>query len=210
MTTLDQPDTAATVTAAAATSADARRDRIRVPLAPVTGVFARLMRAWSHRRYGDMLDNGLVLLHHPQALRANIAWEKRIERWDALDRELKTLALLASAGAIGCSWCLDFGSFVGHRDGLALAKLRQVPRWRESEAFDVRERAVMEYAEAMTATPPTADDDMVAALVEDLGVRAVVELTMMVAVENQRSRFNSAMGLTSQGFSDGCELPADG
>jgi hypothetical protein len=35
----------------------------------------------------------------------------------------------------------------------------------------------------------------------------VVELAMMVAVENERSRFNSAFGLTSQGFSDRCELP---
>jgi len=31
---------------------------------------------------------------------------------------------------------------------------------------------------------------------------------MMIAVENQRSRFNSALGLTSQGFSDRCEVPA--
>jgi hypothetical protein len=28
----------------------------------------------------------------------------------------------------------------------------------------------------------------------------------MIAVENQRSRFNTALGLTSQGFSDRCEL----
>jgi hypothetical protein len=27
-------------------------------------------------------------------------------------------------------------------------------------------------------------------------------------VENQRSRFNSALGLTSQGFKDRCEIPA--
>ena len=31
---------------------------------------------------------------------------------------------------------------------------------------------------------------------------------MMVAVENVRSRFNSALGLTSQGFKDRCEIPA--
>jgi hypothetical protein len=35
----------------------------------------------------------------------------------------------------------------------------------------------------------------------------VVELTMMVAIENERSRFNAAMGLASQGYSDVCELP---
>jgi len=36
---------------------------------------------------------------------------------------------------------------------------------------------------------------------------AVVELTQMVALENMRSRFNSAAGLQSQGYSDVCELP---
>ena len=30
---------------------------------------------------------------------------------------------------------------------------------------------------------------------------------VLVAVENERSRFNSALGLTSQGFADRCELP---
>jgi hypothetical protein len=29
---------------------------------------------------------------------------------------------------------------------------------------------------------------------------------MMVAVENSRSRFNSALGLVSQGFSDRCQV----
>ena len=187
-----------------------RRARIRVPLAPMTGPFARLMARWSRRTYGDLLDGGFVLLHHRRLLRDYVAWEKRVERWDSLDHELRTLAVLASAGAIGCSWCLDFGSYQGHRDGLDLATLREVPRWRESDAFDERQRRVMAYAEAMTATPPTVSDDMVSDLVEDLGVQAVVELTMMVAVENQRSRFNSAMGLTSQGFSDRCEIAGDG
>jgi alkylhydroperoxidase family enzyme len=59
----------------------------------------------------------------------------------------------------------------------------------------------------MSATPPEVTDAMVEALRADLGDAAFVELTMMVAVENERSRFNSALGLTSQGFSDRCELP---
>ncbi len=85
--------------------------------------------------------------------------------------------------------------------------MREVPRWRESDVFDVTERRVLEYAEAMTATPPQVTDQMVADLIGDLGVKAVVELTEMVAIENMRSRFNSAAGLASQGFSDVCELP---
>ena len=85
-------------------------------------------------------------------------------------------------------------------------KIKEVPRWRESEAFTPVERRVLEYAEAMTATPPTVTDAMADALRADLGVDGFLELTMMVAVENERSRFNSALGLTTQGFSDRCEL----
>jgi alkylhydroperoxidase family enzyme len=51
-------------------------------------------------------------------------------------------------------------------------------------------------------------NEMVADLRRHLGDAALVELTMMIAVENQRSRFNSALGLTSQGFTERCEIPA--
>jgi AhpD family alkylhydroperoxidase len=114
---------------------------------------------------------------------------------------------MASAAVIGCSWCLDFGYYVAHTDGLDEAKVREVPRWRESEAFTPLEREVMAYAEAMTGTPMTVTDEMVASLVEQLGPAAVVELTEIVAVENQRSRFNAAAGLASQGFSAACDVP---
>ena len=122
-------------------------------------------------------------------------------------RSSSRYAQIVSAGVIGCSWCLDFGYFKAHNDGLDLAKVREVPRWRESGVFTPLERAVLEYAEAMTVTPPTVTDEMVAHLVDELGPPAVVELTQMVALENMRSRFNSAAGLQSQGYSDVCELP---
>jgi alkylhydroperoxidase family enzyme len=102
---------------------------------------------------------------------------------------------------------MDFGYFLAHDQGLDEAKVREVPRWRDSDAFTDLERDVMAYAEAMTATPPAVTDEMVRALTDRLGAEAVVELTFVVALENERSRFNSAMGLASQGFSDVCELP---
>ena len=89
-------------------------------------------------------------------------------------------------------------------------KLGDVPRWRESDAFTEVERLVLEYAESMTVTPPAVTDDLVADLRRHFDDGQLVELTMMIAVENQRSRFNSALGLTSQGFTDRCELKLDG
>jgi alkylhydroperoxidase family enzyme len=115
---------------------------------------------------------------------------------------------MTSAVAIGCSRCVDFGYWNSTNEGVDPAKLRDVPRWRDSDVYTDLERQVMAYAEAMTTTPPSVTDEMVAGLRRELDDAELVELTMMVAVENVRSRFNSALGLTSQGFKDRCEIPA--
>jgi AhpD family alkylhydroperoxidase len=189
-----------------ALGAQRRRDAARVPLEVPDTLFGRALAWYSRRTYGDVLDNGLALLHNRPILMAVLRFEQRVDKWRRLDADLKTLAVMASASVIGCSWCMDFGYFAAHSKGLKVDTLKEVPRWRESDAFTPLERAVLEYAEAMTVTPPTVTDEMAAALRSELGDDAFVELTMMVAVENERSRFNSALGLSSQGFSDRCEI----
>ena len=190
-----------------ARSADERRALARVPLDDPHGVFGRLVAWYARRTYGDVPDNGLALLHNVPVLKAVLGFERRVDKWDRLDPDLKMLAQVASAAVIGCSWCLDFGYFAAHSKGLRVDKLKEVPRWRESDVFTPVERRVLEYAEAMSVTPLTVTDAMADALRADVGVDGFVELTMMVAVENERSRFNSALGLTSQGFKDFCEVP---
>jgi AhpD family alkylhydroperoxidase len=190
-----------------ARSADERRALARVPLDDPHGLFGRLVAWYARRTYGDVPDNGLALLHNVPVLKAVLGFERRVDKWDRLDPDLKMLAQVASAAVIGCSWCLDFGYFAAHSKGLRVDKLKEVPRWRESGVFTPVERRVLEYAEAMSVTPLTVTDAMADALRADVGVDGFVELTMMVAVENERSRFNSALGLTSQGFADRCELP---
>jgi AhpD family alkylhydroperoxidase len=187
-------------------TAAARRERIRVPAEIPKGLLGKAIVWWSRRAYGDVPDPGLVMNHNRKVMFSTIRNEMRIAKWNALDPQLKTLAQLASAASIGCSWCVDYGYFAAHSEGQSVGKLKDVPRWRDSDDFTPVERDVLAYSEAMTATPPEVTDEMVDGLVARLGVPAVVELTMMVAVENQRSRFNSAMGLSSQGFSDRCEL----
>jgi AhpD family alkylhydroperoxidase len=204
------PTGTSTGTPIGADASAARRARIRVPLPEPKGLFGRLMTWYTTRTFGEVPDPALVLDHHRPIFRATLAYERKVATWDALDPDLKNLAVLGSAAVIGCSWCLDFGYFAAHSKGDSVEKLREVPRWRSSEVFTELERDVLAYAEAMTVTPPEVTDQMVDALAERLGVPAVVELTKMVAVENERSRFNSAMGLSSQGFSDRCELPPSG
>ena len=180
----------------------------RIPLDPPRSTLVRLTEWYSRRRFGAVLDPGAAMAHNSRVLRTYVRHETSLARWDRLDPTLKSLAVMASAATIGCSWCLDFGYWESTQRGIDPRKLREVPRWRDSDLFSDLERHVMGYAEAMTTTPLQVTDEMVAGLRRHLDDAQLVELTMMISVENSRSRFNSALRLTSQGFSDRCAVPA--
>src|SRR3712207_514314 len=169
----------------------------RIPLEPPRTLIYRLTEWYSRRRFGVVADPAAAMGHNPRVLISNARFEMTVEKWHRLDPTLRALAEMASAASIGCSWCMDFGYWISTNRGVDPAKLRDVPRWRDSDVYTDTERAVLAYAEAATATPPTVTDEMVADLRTRLDDAALVELTMMIAVENQRSRFNSALGLTS-------------
>ena len=139
----------------------------RIPKAEVTGLYGAIMKMFAKKMLGgEFPDNGYVYFHHKPVLKAVVSFEGKVDKWDRLDENLKSYAQLASAGVIGCSWCLDFGYFKAHNDGLDLDKVREVPRWRESDVFTPLERDVLEYAEAMSVTPLTVTDEMVAHLLD--------------------------------------------
>jgi alkylhydroperoxidase family enzyme len=125
--------------------------------------------------------------------------------WRRLDPHLRWLALQNAAGAIGCSWCTDFGYFEGIQQGVDPQKVRNVSTWRDSDVYDQRERAVLEYAEAATSTPVSVSEDLAARLHRFFSEEEMVELAAWVALENFRSRFNGGLGLRSEGFSDRCD-----
>jgi AhpD family alkylhydroperoxidase len=180
----------------------------RISLDPPRTPLYKIAEWYSRRSWGVVADPLAAMGHNPRVLMTDARFETSLKRWNKLDRTLRNLAEMAAAVSIGCSWCVDFGYWESTRHGTDAAKMRDVPRWRESDVYTDLERQVMAYAEAMTATPPAVTDEMVAELRRQLDDAQLVELTMMVAVENVRSRFNGALGLTSQGFKDRCEIPA--
>ena len=185
----------------------------RISLDPPKTLSYRIGARIARRRYGVMLDPGAAIAHNMTVGRSYALFELGVERWRALDRGLKDLAVMAAATSIGCAWCVDFGYWEATaKHEVPAEKIRAVPGWRDSDVFNGLERLVLEYAEAMTDTPPSVTDEMVERLRAQLSDAQLVELTAIVAVENLRSRINSALGLTAQGFKDRCEMPspADG
>jgi len=148
-----------------------------------------------------------VMWHSPWVAKAGLEWGGAVSQWDAADESLKSFAHMAVAAQVGCSWCLDIGYFQAYNRSLDVTKASQVPRWRESDVFTRLERDVLEYAEAMTNTPPTVTDELSSRLLDRLGAAALVELTAFIAFCNLSTRSNVALGIESQGFSSACEIP---
>ena len=178
----------------------------RVPKAEITGIYGYLLKKMARKMLGDVPESVGVMWHYPAVLKDMMGFGRKVEKWDRLDRNLASFAHMAAASLIGCSFCLDLNYFMAHNKGLDEAKAREVPRWRESGAFTPLERRVMEYAEAMSQTPPTVTDEMSAALLEELGAPALVELTARIAFMNSSARGNIALGIHSQEFSAACGL----
>jgi alkylhydroperoxidase family enzyme len=144
--------------------------------------------------------------HNLPVLKSFFAFSGKAQKWDACDLSLKSFAHMAAVSLVGCSFCLDFGYFQANNENLDLDKAREVPRWRESDVFTPLERDVMEYAEAMTQTPPSVTDELSARLLAALGAPAMVELTAYIGAANLVSRTNTALGIESQGFAAACGL----
>lgn len=179
----------------------------RVPRTELTGLTGRLVEQFSRRMFGRVPESIGVLWNNPGVFRAGMSLGRRVQGWDRVDESLKSFAHMAVAAQVGCSWCLDFGYFQAQNRELDLRKASQVPRWRESEVFTPLERAVMEYAEAMTNTPPTVTDELSDRLLEHLGAAGLVELSAVIGFANYTTRCNTALGIESEGFSDACEVP---
>ncbi|GAB2600385.1 carboxymuconolactone decarboxylase family protein [Kribbella endophytica] len=158
-------------------------------------------------QFGTLPEPLEVMSHNPQVAEDTFGWGQMVAGWSIADESLKSFAHMAVASLIGCSWCLDVSYFQALNQELDLAKASQVPRWRESDVFTPLERDVLEYAEAMTMTPPTVTDELVARLLAELGPAALVELTSVIGFANLSSRGNTALGITSQGYSEACEIP---
>jgi alkylhydroperoxidase family enzyme len=67
-----------------------------------------------------------------------------------------------------------------------------------SPLFDERERAALDYADAVTRTGQEIPDELLDRLRPHFDDDALVELTAIIAWENASSKFNHALGVPSQ------------
>ncbi|MBE2319872.1 carboxymuconolactone decarboxylase family protein [Solirubrobacter sp. CPCC 204708] len=179
---------------------------VRIPPTEITGVKGAIVKRFSRKMLGDVPESLGVLWHNQKVLNFGFGLGRKTQKWDACPQDLKSFAHMAVASQVGCSFCLDLGYFEANNKGLDLTKAREVPVWRSSDKFTPLERDVLEYAEAMTNTPPTVTDELSATLLKALGPAGLLELTSFIALANFYSRSNVAVGIEAAGLAARCEL----
>src|SRR3954471_9085254 len=174
------------------------------------GLLARASYAYARRDVGRVPEPLTIMAHHPGILTGVGAFELATKRANRVPERLKLLGEMKAAMQVGCEWCIDIGAFLMDRHGVPAEQVHAMAEHRDSDAFDELEKLVIDYAEGMTSTPVAVSDELVAALREHLDPAQLVELTSVIALENYRARFNWALGIGAQGFSEGaaCAVPA--
>jgi AhpD family alkylhydroperoxidase len=191
---------------------DEKTQRTRIePLSPDRApLWIRAVYRYAKKRYGEVPEPFAVSAHHRGLLIAGAVHETALERASTkLPANVRELAVFWTARAIGCSWCVDFGSMLQRLDGLDVERLKYVDDYATSPLYTDDERAAIAYADAMTTDPHTVTDEQVADLRRRFGDAGVFELTYQIGIENMRARMNTALGITEQGFNSGdaCRVP---
>jgi alkylhydroperoxidase family enzyme len=176
--------------------------RIEAPEKP--GPVTRLVYRVAKRRYGQTPEPVQLMAHRRLLMHGYGGLEEAFARSKGAPENLKALAEMKAAAIVGCEWCMDFGSWlVTHEAAVTEEQLRELPNYRESDAFDEDEKLVLEYAEGVSRTPVDVSDELFARMRDRFSEPEIVELTWAAAIENLRARFNWALGIDSQGYSEG-------
>lgn len=94
----------------------------------------------------------------------------------------------------GCAFCLDMHSTALRKSGYEQHKLDVLAGWRVSEAFDARERAALDWAEAVTdITHSGTSDALFLALKAEFSDAEIADLTVAISLMNAFNRLAISM-----------------
>jgi len=125
----------------------------------------------------------------PDVIKAMIGVENQINK-SALDILLKELVRLRASQINGCAFCLDMHVADARKAGESERRLATVSAWRETPFFSERERAALEWTEALTLVSQHHVPDSVWEAVRPHFTEAeLVELTLLITSINSWNRF---------------------
>jgi AhpD family alkylhydroperoxidase len=124
----------------------------------------------------------------PDALKPMFALENYVNKSD-LERKLIHLVKTRASQINGCAYCLDMHTHEARHDGETEQRLYLLSAWRESPLFSDRERAALEWTEALTLISETqAPDQAYERARAQFSEAELVNLTMLIVAINGWNR----------------------
>ena len=132
----------------------------------------------------------------PNVMKAMMALEEASKEV-SIPLTIRELIKMRVSQINGCAYCLNLHAPEARAAGVSQQKLDVLSAWRESPAFDEKERAALAWAEALTRLEatgaPDSDYQLLAAAFDE---RERVEVTLVINTINAWNRF--AVGFRSQ------------
>jgi AhpD family alkylhydroperoxidase len=133
---------------------------------------------------------------NPNAIKALLALEERIGK-SPLEKSLTELVRLHASQINGCAFCVDMHAADARKGGETDRRLAAVVVWRETPFFTDRERAALEWTEALTLVSQKHVPDAVwSAVKPHFSDEEIVDLTLLVSAINSWNRFAIAFRKT--------------
>src|SRR3982750_3381427 len=91
----------------------------------------------------------------PSAYQAMLALETYVKKSSRLEVSLLDLVRMRASQINGCAYCLDMHSKDARAGGETEQRLYGLDAWRETPYYSARERAALEWTEALTVLSKT-------------------------------------------------------
>jgi AhpD family alkylhydroperoxidase len=108
-----------------------------------------------------------------------------------LDQQLLELIKVRASQINGCAFCVQYHILQGEKFGLSADKLNLVVVWREAPLFSARERAALEWTEALTLLAGGVSDEVYAQASAEFSEKELTYLTSAIASINVWNRFGA-------------------
>jgi AhpD family alkylhydroperoxidase len=136
----------------------------------------------------------------PGILQAMFGLEKQV-RQAGLDARLLDLVRMRASQINGCSYCLDMHSKDARAAGETEQRLYGLDAWRETPYYSDRERAALEWTEALTLVAETrVPDDVYDRVRQQFSEDELAHLSLAVVSINGWNRLNVAARTVPGGY----------
>lgn len=139
----------------------------------------------------------------PQSLKPLFALGAQVEA-SGLEHSLLELVKMRASQINGCAYCLDMHSKDARAQGETEQRLYLLNAWRETSLYSERERAALEWTEAVTLVADGhVPDDVYEKVRKNFTEEEIVALTLQVVAINGWNRLNIAARTEAGGYRPG-------